>query len=177
MPECGRPHTFPFAPTPHPTKPTGGGVGLGGLGEATLGRARFHWKITEQWWDGPAHCVRYETAISGVDEVYFALERVYVDGSVDAVSMFGDRFPHEMLEDFNAALYAENTAVQSVEYNESWIHQLKSLRGTVSEKHCTRSHPNTYATEIRFVLRGVVFEDGKVLGDTEFQATLAQGRP
>jgi hypothetical protein len=118
-------------------------------GEATLGRVRLHWKITEQWWDGPAHCVRYETAISGVDEVYFALERVYVDGSVDAVSMFGDRFPHEMLEDFNAALYPENTAVQSVVYNESWIHPL----AVQSEPRETAIAPENFLPELEQLLR------------------------
>jgi hypothetical protein len=144
-------------------------------GDAKLGRARLHWKIIEEWWDGPSHCIRYEAAMSNVVAAHFALERAYWDGSVDAVVTFGDRFPNNMLQDYNALVYGLRGPQNGVRYMTSGNHQ-RGLVTEGAETHCSETHANIVPTETRFVLRGAVFENGSGTGDTSFLGDLVDAR-
>jgi hypothetical protein len=143
-------------------------------GEAKWGRATLRWKILDQSWDGSAHCLQYETAISNVRAAHFALERVYGDHSVETVEFFADRFPHEMFDEFFAELYKMYDPYQAVSTTETARHT--RVGAHYPETHCTQSHPNTYPVEIRFVIRGIVREDGKPQGDTTFLQELVKTR-
>jgi hypothetical protein len=142
-------------------------------GETKWGRATLRWKILDQSWDGSAHCLQYETAISNVRAGHFALERVYGD-RVESVEFFADRFPHEMFDEFFAVVYKMYDPYQAVSTTETARH--KRVGTHFPETHCTQSHPNTYPVEIRFVIQGIVREDGKLQGDTTFLQDLVKAR-